>query len=187
MSVKTMIAELVKARKAYNRKLKELGKDTAQEVAKFLAPLIPTGYTLQWTQFTPYFNDGEPCEFGVNEPYLVRDGAKDAYHLDDRGISVYRAYHRYGQPDQEKYYMTTDYRNRTYDAERKDFVYPQRKVTYVEPGFPAIDGYSKENLRALLNVWDDLPKDLMLTAFGDHVTVAISPAGTYTVSGYDHD
>lgn len=29
----------------------------------------PDLLALQWTQYTPYFNDGEPCEFGVNADY----------------------------------------------------------------------------------------------------------------------
>lgn len=24
-----------------------------------------------WTQYTPYFNDGEPCEFSVNDPEVI--------------------------------------------------------------------------------------------------------------------
>ena len=26
---------------------------------------------IRWSQFTPYFNDGEPCYFSVNEPLLL--------------------------------------------------------------------------------------------------------------------
>jgi len=27
----------------------------------------PTIQTISWTQYTPYFNDGEPCEFSVHD------------------------------------------------------------------------------------------------------------------------
>lgn len=30
-----------------------------------------------WTQYTPYFNDGEPCEFSVNDPYYTNAEGED--------------------------------------------------------------------------------------------------------------
>lgn len=32
-----------------------------------------------WTQYTPYFNDGEPCEFEIHEPYFLT--------VDDKKVS----------------------------------------------------------------------------------------------------
>ena len=31
---------------------------------------LPGVTALRWRQYTPYFNDGEPCEFSVNEAYV---------------------------------------------------------------------------------------------------------------------
>lgn len=40
--------------------------------AEFLATVdailaIPEVHSLRWRQYTPYFNDGDPCEFGVHD------------------------------------------------------------------------------------------------------------------------
>lgn len=41
-------------------------------------PEIPA---VRWTQYTPYFNDGEPCVFGVQEPsYKLSLGLPDEDH-----------------------------------------------------------------------------------------------------------
>lgn len=40
-----------------------------------------------WAQYTPYFNDGEPCEFGVNEVVLAELGEEtDGYFEDGEGF-----------------------------------------------------------------------------------------------------
>lgn len=71
MALDTMIKKLVDARKAYDAQLAELGKGSADAVAAHLAPKIPAGYYVTWTQGTPSFNDGDPCTFNVREAYLV--------------------------------------------------------------------------------------------------------------------
>lgn len=40
---------------------------------------------ISWTQYTPWFNDGDECVFGVNEPYikfLSDDEGRDEYDLE---------------------------------------------------------------------------------------------------------
>lgn len=32
-----------------------------------------------WTQYTPYFNDGDACEFSVNDPYISTSEAVNAW------------------------------------------------------------------------------------------------------------
>jgi len=49
-------------------------------------------HAITWQQFTPYFNDGETCEFSVNEPYAlykpfddeeIEDYSEDSDHYVD--------------------------------------------------------------------------------------------------------
>lgn len=49
--------------------------------AEFLAAIDglldrPSVASIRWAQYTPYFNDGDPCEFGVREMQLRFDGIK---------------------------------------------------------------------------------------------------------------
>jgi hypothetical protein len=67
MNIATSLAELSEKRKQIEK--------AAQEQAKaILAPGLqqfmtehPDVKAIGWTQYTPYFNDGEPCVFGVND------------------------------------------------------------------------------------------------------------------------
>jgi hypothetical protein len=35
---------------------------------------LPGVAAVKWDQYTPYFNDGDPCEFGIGEFYVRLDG-----------------------------------------------------------------------------------------------------------------
>jgi hypothetical protein len=188
MALQTMIEKLNEAKKAYEAQLAELGKQGQKAVADFLAPLIPPGYKLMWTQYTPYFNDGEACHFGVHDAYLVKDGEEG--RLDDIGIGIYDAISKYGTADEEKSYETDDY-SKELPRQPGDSLYTRRyakkKVFYTDHGLPAIDGYSKETLKELGQAWSALPEDLLEQAFGDHARCSISSDGTSSVDEYSHD
>jgi hypothetical protein len=47
--------------------LTEKGKAAFGEASKELFALHPQLKAFRWTQYTPYFCDGDPCEFGVND------------------------------------------------------------------------------------------------------------------------
>jgi hypothetical protein len=42
-----------------------------------------------WTQYTPYFNDGEACEFSVRDVYLTLESESDVESEDDEGSVIY--------------------------------------------------------------------------------------------------
>lgn len=44
---------------------------------------LPNYTGLSWTQFSPYFNDGDACTFSVNEIYLIDDEGLEVYLSDD--------------------------------------------------------------------------------------------------------
>jgi hypothetical protein len=44
--------------------------------------------TVQWAQYTPYFNDGDPCRFGVGQMGLE-------FHKDHFGALIDPRYHNY--------------------------------------------------------------------------------------------
>lgn len=194
MALQTMIENLNKAKQAYETQLAAIGADAQKAVAEFLAPNIPPGYALWWTQYTPYFNDGEACTFGVGDVYLVPSSKLEEVRRRNDGerigMGLYTAITRYGQPDVEKSYETTDYSKPTSRSGYGSFApttYAKKTVTYIEPGFAAIEGYSVEKLEALSKVWQALPEDLMENAFGDHVRCYVTAEGVAEVSEYDHD
>lgn len=77
------IVEKIKAEMAaFDEKRKELTAQLKKDFPALLAPLFekyPGVKNVRWTQYTPYFNDGDPCEFSTNAGYadLNWDGGED--------------------------------------------------------------------------------------------------------------
>lgn len=58
---------------ALNEQIAALQKEAAEMVKPMLSEFIkanPQVKAVSWSQYTPYFNDGDPCTFSVNEPYF---------------------------------------------------------------------------------------------------------------------
>lgn len=176
MALETMIKNLNDAHDAYKNQLNSIGKEAREAVAEYLAPLVPPGYILKWDQYTPYFNDGEPCTFSVNEPVLV--GVNDEPR--DEGWELGRVLKQWGKPDKNVSYETRDYSGGFGSNKMKT-------VTYVEQGFPTIDGWSVEKIQELAVAWGKLPDDLLLRSFGDHCTINIKSDGTFENDECSHD
>jgi len=69
----------LKAKMAEARKqLKETARKAFTEMAEELFAENPSILSFGWTQYTPYWNDGDVCEFGANTDYpSVSFTAKD--------------------------------------------------------------------------------------------------------------
>jgi hypothetical protein len=77
------IVEKIKAEMAaFDAKRKELTEQLKNDFPALLAPLFekyPGVKNVRWTQYTPYFNDGDACEFSTNASYadLNYDGREE--------------------------------------------------------------------------------------------------------------
>lgn len=77
---------------ALNEEMKEKSKVLMkQEFAEFFEKYDGVVHSLFWTQYTPYFNDGESCEFSVHDVWLTlqSDSEDDDFEDDGEGSTVY--------------------------------------------------------------------------------------------------
>lgn len=111
-----------------------------------------------WTQYTPHFNDGDPCEFGINEPRVMLD----QQFADACGDSIY-------DYDDESFEFTT------YDIRDK------ASKSDVELKLLAIEEKLNEFER-FLNEFSMVVKE----TYGDGVKVTMTPSGG-SVDDYSHD
>lgn len=58
----------------YKKLMQTKGKELFVKVVKGFFDATPQVAQVSWTQYTPYFNDGEACEFGVHEPQFLLHG-----------------------------------------------------------------------------------------------------------------
>lgn len=154
---------------------------TPQKPIEELEPLLlavlrdPIISAFGWTQYTPYFNDGEPCYFSVGTPWFATVGGQ--------------------QPDEED--------ENGYEFESDSFTISHHPTLGDRPSrYDRIDGQlvrvwsgeyvgeheeSWERCRALSDAIDsEAFDDALLGKFGDHAEITIRPSGI-TVSDYSHD
>jgi hypothetical protein len=71
-----------------------IGRDGIKEFFDPIFAANPALKAVKWTQYTPYFNDGEPCVFSVNDPYVLLDGvAEDAGDYGDGYLASFELKH----------------------------------------------------------------------------------------------
>ena len=147
-------------------------------------------HSFGWTQYTPYFNDGDPCEFSMGELSIIgKQDLRDA--LEEEGID----------PDGEldEWEVREIYSNNDWNYEgSKSFSTYRGKVAKTiteytddyrnskEVPNPDYDDRYAEARQACEAVYNALDNDTARELFGDHVQVVIT-AGGVEVDEYEHD
>lgn len=133
-----------------------------------------------WTQYTPYFNDGDTCEFGVNFDYPYINGVSEDY--DEEGdISI--KMHAYKTLATEE-----DVRINDEVAEKSYSWYKGKQIgdnglCYNEK----YDAAAADIVNQIKDVLHSIPEDFFKDMFGDHCKVTLYADGKIDVEGYDHD
>lgn len=66
----TKLEQLNKAREEYKNLMKSTGKQIINELTQTFFTTHPEVNSIRWRQYTPYFNDGDSCVFGLHGVYL---------------------------------------------------------------------------------------------------------------------
>lgn len=133
-------------------------------------------HSFGWNQYTPYFNDGEPCVFRVGETWFKTihdvksdDGDEDDYEGRDKYSVTYSTHPTLGRRDYDW--------NNTRDGQRLK-------------EWKSYEGSHEQtwmNCHALAEAVDsEAFDDVLLEAFGDHADIEITRDGI-KVDTYEHD
>lgn len=172
MSTQTVLSDEMNKIQEAQRQYRGLLESTALKLSESLVDIlnnIDGLHRIQWSQYTPFFNDGDACIFSVCEIWFFTDksianalGEEHIKSVDDidhtqwpediGGVCIWS--HMFRQKD-------------SFDAEKWN---------------------SREQLDACnqIKLFLEGSEDLLLAAFGDHVRVVVSPDGV-TVEDIDHD
>jgi hypothetical protein len=90
------MSDMIAALNTVGARRAELTKQLETEAVAILRPLLegflkdhPSIESLKWRQYTPYFNDGDTCTFGVHELYArIVDSADDIGDYEDGYVSI---------------------------------------------------------------------------------------------------
>ena len=156
--------EIIKSFTEYKQTVQEKLKKEFKAIITKLFEENSELKAIVWEQYTPYFSDGDPCIFRVNEVAFTNATGDD---LDDI---------RYGE----------------YDGENEDvralssYFTPNSQWSRKED-----NEYAKlidfETFKAVGQLMTSSEmKDVMLTTFGDHVRVVATREG-FSIDEFDHD
>jgi hypothetical protein len=156
--------ELLKEKQSQISNLKndviELSSGIFEEFYKYIFEKYPTLESFGWTQYTPYFNDGDVTIFSANTDYLNINGE----YVDGSNWSQKTKVLNWGtwNKDTKKYEGRVEEDNVDYD--------------------PILTEASNE----IVNFLEQFDNDFYLIKFGDHAEITVNKNGV-DISDYDHD
>lgn len=177
-------AKLEEMRKAH---MKELQGDFNQ-IIKLFFDECPKVQAVVWSQYTPYFNDGDECVFRVNEPCFVtknfdRDDLLNPYEYEDAD--------EYGTLSVPSY--VGDWQAMI-DRSRSDMSKPNasdwaknyypKHIAELEQMQRDFAGYDVK-IKAFAKLLED-NEDMLREVYGDHVAVYLTP-DEVVIEEYSHD
>ena len=183
------ILEKIKAElAAFEEKRKALVAELQQEFPIMFKDIFATSPKLKsysWTQYTPYFNDGDTCEFSAHVDDGDVNGVSRVSHYDDDDDAedIVRIY-EYTQLVTEE-----DVRINKEVAVKSGMSWYENR-TIGEQGLKYNEKYDELAANAvsqIIQVLNSIPEDFFKEMFGDHVKVTLNANGTCDVEEYDHD
>lgn len=159
--------KLISDQAELKRQFQERAQALFKNITKEFFDKNPGVTAFVWTQYTPYFNDGETCEFNVNEvtftnapdPENVR---WEEYEGDEEGVWTATNVKYALESDREWYKETADLIRKSGGVNAASCELMSRAISSSEM------------------------EDVMLAMFGDHVKVIATREG-FEVDDYDHD
>ena len=138
----------------------DISSDIFEDFYKYIFEKYPTLESFGWSQYTPYFNDGETCIFYANTSYL----SVNEECVDEADWSQKTKVLNWGtwNKDTKKYEGRVEEDNVDYD--------------------PILTEASNE----IVNFLEQFDNDFYLIKFGDHAEITVNKNGV-DISDYDHD
>ena len=167
MSMQNKLKGLIEVQTNLRKEFQSQAQAAFKEVVKEFFD-TNTGINLvTWTQYTPYFNDGESCEFSVNEAYF--SNVEDVNEL---------SYGEYGGEDDSIWSVNNPIRHM-----RGDVSWDKETSAKVQ----ATTGLNPDSIKEFMDILNSSEmEDIFSIMFGDHVRVTLTRAGI-EVEEYDHD
>lgn len=157
MIMAKLFDELTALKEAYDKKLHDEGEEAVKELFKEFFDKHPEVEDVHWRQYTPYFNDGDPCYFSVHEMNLTLNAPVEDSEEDP------------GDEDEEDEDYDDDYEEEADGWSLRNSEDPKEKQLGEDMG-----------------VLEDIPDDVLEYVFGDHVSITATREG-FSVNEYDHD
>jgi hypothetical protein len=180
--IKAEVVSFEEKKKAFITELKNDFPALFKEIFESAPKLKSFG----WTQYTPYFNDGDTCEFGTNIDYLyINDCHEDDLdNQEDESKTIDIVLHLDKTLENEE-----DVRINNEVADKMGYTwYKTRNIgekgLCYNPNYDAITGEAVAQIKEILSL---IPEDFYKDLFGDHCKITVHSDGVLKEEEYDHD
>lgn len=154
--------ELTDLKQQYDDKLENEGEDAVKELFKEFFEANPRAESVTWTQYTPYFNDGDACTFSVYDMTVTIGEAEESSN--------------------DEVLLTEDDMDGE-DEDEDDEEYVDEWDSY---GLSKSEDPEMQKLGEALGVLEGIPEDVLEYVFGDHARIVATISG-FEVEEQDHD
>lgn len=159
--------QLIAEQEALKAKFQATAQELFKETTKEFFDKNPAITAVVWTQYTPYFNDGDTCEFSVNEPTFTNAPDPEnvrwgEYEGDEEGVFALES---------PRWVLEND----------RDY-YKETQEAVANAG--GVDVDSCEAFARMIQ--SSAMEDVMYAMFDDHVKVVATREG-FEVDEYSHD
>jgi hypothetical protein len=156
--------ELLKEKQSQISNLKndviDLSSGIFEDFYRYIFEKYPTLESFGWTQYTPYFNDGDVAIFSVNTDWIYINGipVDDSDWVNETTIINYGTWNR----EKKVYEGRTEVPNLNYDKELSK---------------------ASDEISEFLSNFDN---EFFMSQFGDHAEITVTSEGV-SVDEYEHD
>lgn len=161
--------QLINDQKELQRKFQDQAQGLFKEITKEFFDKNPGITGVVWTQYTPYFNDGDTCEFSVGDPTFTNAPVEDLGEV------------RWGEYEGEA--------ENVWACENVSYVLESDRPYYTETAnmIRAAGGVDATSCALFAKAIGSIEMEAVMEAmFGDHVKVIATRDG-FDVEEYDHD
>lgn len=171
------LQDMIDQGKALKERMKSEGQDAVKEMFFDFFQKHPEVRAIVWAQYAPWFNDGDACEFSVNDLELRLDLDKVAE--DVRKVLGYLSNDDDSDSESHESALKNIDEDESYQNHYiKKAGLQKRRLTPEERSI--LDDFAK------LNKTCQEAEDVMELAFGNHVQVCATREG-FKISTYEHD
>ena len=161
---------LIEEQRALKAKFQAEAQAMFKETMKEFFDKNPGITALKWTQYTPYFNDGDACVFGVNDVYFTNAPADEL-----ENITAWGEY----EGEDESVWVS---QNIAYVLNSGSKYYQEEAAKIRAAG-----GFDEDSCNLIDKmIQSGEMEDIMWEMFGDHVVITATRDG-FDVNDYEHD
>lgn len=176
--------ELKQLKKEYDEKLRREGEAAVKDAFKDVFEKFPELRSIQWTQYTPYWNDGDVCHFSVHE-FDISVGTDEQglkAQIEDKKAQQKLAADRGAWKTAQNLQDDIDELEALLAGGGEDYSYGESIYSLKKDKDPR----TQEMVKAVIALQRELPDDVLEDVFGDHVSVVATREG-FKVKEYEHE